>query len=310
MILYIFIGVCLLIWLVEFLFRIPKISNLSNKYVLITGCDSGFGNELAIQLDGKGIHVIASCLTEKARNELGSSLSQRSSAILMNVADHGSVQEALNKVREVIPKSEGLWGLVNNAGITGYGGAMEWWSRDEYKRVLDVNLFGLIDVTKVFTPMLKQGRGRIVNVASICGRVVMPEAGYCISKFGVECFSDEIRVQLKAFGISVCIIEPGFFRTSLTDGFFAPVRAKWAELSPETRQEFGGQEVLESRIARVSKSLDSLPSRDTGKVVNSMEHALTAKYPKKRYSVGYDAKLYFIPLSYMPSVVTDFLFRL
>ena len=87
----------------------------------------------------------------------------------------------------------GLWGLVNNAGIAGIPVPYHWMEKREIQRVLDVNLMGTIEVTNEFFPLIRQAKGRIVNVSS--GSAVMPMTigGYSISKIGVEAFSDALR---------------------------------------------------------------------------------------------------------------------
>lgn len=89
----------------------------------------------------------------------------------------------------------GLWGLVNNAAIAGVSaGPLEWQCADDFRKVLDVNLIGLIDVTLTFLPLLKRSRGRIVNMSSTGGRLVGPlSLPYDVSKHGVEAFSDGLR---------------------------------------------------------------------------------------------------------------------
>lgn len=89
--------------------------------------------------------------------------------------------------------SAGLWGLVNNAGRSVPIGPTEWMRLEDFKKVLDVNLIGVIDVTLHFLPLLKKAQGRVVNVASILGRLSITGGGYCISKWGVEAFSDSLR---------------------------------------------------------------------------------------------------------------------
>ncbi|KFO69201.1 Retinol dehydrogenase 16, partial [Cuculus canorus] len=84
----------------------------------------------------------------------------------------------------------GLWGLVNNAGIAIPIAPNEWLTKDDFAKVLDVNLLGLIEVTLSLLPLLRRARGRVVNVASVAGRISFLGGGYCISKFGVEAFSD------------------------------------------------------------------------------------------------------------------------
>ena len=87
-----------------------------------------------------------------------------------------------------------LWGVLNNAGIVGAMGYPEWLSVDEYRRVSDVNLYGLIDVTMTFLPLIKRSRGRVVNTSSYGGFLCMPLViSYSVGKYGVESFSDGLR---------------------------------------------------------------------------------------------------------------------
>jgi len=93
--------------------------------------------------------------------------------------------------------SSGLWGLVNNAGIGGYFARPEWLTLKDYKDVEAVNLHGLIDVSITFLPLIKQAKGRLVNTASVFGRYTFPlVVPYCISKHGVEVFTDALRLSI------------------------------------------------------------------------------------------------------------------
>ncbi len=89
--------------------------------------------------------------------------------------------------------STGLWGLVNNAGIFGAGGFYDWSTRDDFKKVLDVNLLGPIEVTNVFTPLVRKAKGRIVNISSGITLAPMSSGGYAMSKCGLEAFSNCLR---------------------------------------------------------------------------------------------------------------------
>lgn len=116
------------------------------------------------------------------------------------------------------------------------------------KQVVDVNLWGTVTVTKVFLPLVKKASGRIINIASAMSRVSLPgAAAYSMSKFGVVAFSDALRVEMKGFKVSVHLIEPGFFRTNLTD----PVKNKlcydetWANLSKDLKQSYGKEFINE-----------------------------------------------------------------
>lgn len=89
--------------------------------------------------------------------------------------------------------SLGLWALVNNAGVGLPSGPNEWLTKEDFVKVINVNLVGLIEVTLHMLPMVKKARGRVVNMSSSGGRVAVIGGGYCVSKFGVEAFSDSIR---------------------------------------------------------------------------------------------------------------------
>ena len=92
----------------------------------------------------------------------------------------------------------GLWGLLNNAGIFGALGPPEWHTIDDYKAVAAVNLYGLIDVTVTFLPLVKMARGRVVNTASVAGRCSVPyTTPYCVTKYGVEAFTDGLRSRVE-----------------------------------------------------------------------------------------------------------------
>ncbi|KAK3699873.1 hypothetical protein QZH41_005306 [Actinostola sp. cb2023] len=100
-------------------------------------------------------------------------------------------------------KTHSLWSVVNNAGIARIG-PVEWISLEDFKDCADVNLWGMIDVTKTFLPLLKMTKGRVVNVISIAGRVSLPSiVAYSVSKYGAEAFCDALRRELAVFGIQI-----------------------------------------------------------------------------------------------------------
>eukprot|EP00058_Branchiostoma_floridae_P020055 XP_002605545.1 retinol dehydrogenase, retinaldehyde reductase [Branchiostoma floridae] len=282
-----------------------RLSQLTDKTVLITGCDTGFGNLLAKRLDQLGLRVFAGCLTEAGVAELRQSCSERLQPIRMDVSSSDSVQDAFRVVKEAVG-SKGLWGLVNNAGIAGVsGGTMDWATKEDYQACLKVNLLGMIDVTKTFLPLLKKSRGRVVNVSSAAGRMAVQDAGpYTVCKYGVEAFSDCLRRAMRYFGVKVHIIEPGFHRTEITNqemvlGLLDQI---WQRQSPETRTEYGVEFLQASKDYKVS--LGRL-MQDPVAVVDAMEHALCATHPRSRYVIGWDARLVAIPMSWLPTDLGD-----
>ncbi|XP_018425097.1 PREDICTED: retinol dehydrogenase 16-like [Nanorana parkeri] len=282
--------------------------NLTSKYVLITGCDSGFGNLAAKQLDRRGLNVLAACFTTKGAEDLKKETSRRLQTVILDVTDSQSVSLTAKWVADIVG-DKGLWGLVNNAGIAIPTAPNEWLTKDDFFKILNVNLLGVVDVTLKMLPLIRRAQGRVVNVASIAGRFTFCGGGYCMSKYGVESFSDSLRHEMAPFGVKVCIIEPGFFATQLADPKLQKECAKklWARVSEEIRRSYG-QEYYENYCATADKTL-SICNTKLSLVPDCMEHALTAEHPKTRYSAGWDAKLLYLPLSYLPSIFTDFLIR-
>lgn len=135
----------------------------------------------------------------------------------------------------------GLWAVVNNAGIS-FPGMIEWQTVEEMKRVVDVNVWGMVSVTRAFLPLLRRTKGRVVNIASCLGRVaIRGAAAYCISKFSVQAFSDTLRREMRHFGVTVHIIEPGFFKTNITDTKTTVqcIEALWENLDANTKESYG-----------------------------------------------------------------------
>nr|XP_033792696.1 retinol dehydrogenase 7-like isoform X2 [Geotrypetes seraphini]XP_033792697.1 retinol dehydrogenase 7-like isoform X2 [Geotrypetes seraphini]XP_033792698.1 retinol dehydrogenase 7-like isoform X2 [Geotrypetes seraphini] len=285
------------------------LQNLTDKYVFITGCDSGFGNLLARQLDEQGLRVLAACLTQRGTEQLKEATSQRLQTIILDVTDSENVAAAASWVKQQVG-DRGLWGLVNNAGIGSPVAPNGWLTKNDFCKILNLNLVGMIDVTLSLLPLIRKSKGRIVNVSSIAGRISMIGGGYSISKYGVEAFSDSLRRELYSFGVKVCIIEPGAFKTQLTDPkyFDETIQQIWSRLPEETKENYG-QASYDNYVKNIHIMVNVFSSKLT-LVTDCMEHALTAVHPHTRYSVGWDAKLFYLPLSYLPTSLVDFLLRL
>lgn len=179
------------------------------KTVLISGCSSGLGLELAKQFCLAGYHVIAT-----ARNpEVLSSLKSSDIDILqLDVTDSSSI-------RKCIDSAIGITGridiLINNAGVALIGPVSEL-DPEMLKKQFDTNFFGAVDLSQAVIPqMIKRKSGRIVHISSISGIVTTPFAGaYCSSKSALSSIADAMRMELKPFGISVMDVQPGKIKSS------------------------------------------------------------------------------------------------
>ncbi|XP_054827254.1 dehydrogenase/reductase SDR family member 9 isoform X1 [Eublepharis macularius] len=281
-------------------------ADLAGKYVFITGCDSGFGHLAARTFDKKGFRVIAACLTENGAADLKTAASKRLQTVLLNVTDVNNVRLVAETVKQEVGET-GLWGLINNAGLMGPSAPTDWLNIEHYREPIEVNLIGLINVTLNMLPLVKKAKGRIINMSSIGGCVAICSGGYCPSKFGVEAFNDSLRQDMKAFGVQVSCIEPGLFKTPLSDKTKVWKRKLdiWKELPSDVRKQYG-EDYLAKDAEKKEKLIRRFQNTDLLLVVKCMEHALMSRYPRIRYSAGSDAKVFWMPLSYMPAVLQDY----
>ncbi|XP_058478206.1 dehydrogenase/reductase SDR family member 9 [Solea solea] len=300
-----FLGLVVLFYLYRWVRELARVPDKGSKYVYITGCDSGFGNLLARHLDKKGFRVIAGCFTEKGEEDLKKSCSSSLIATHLDVRSKESIEKVAAMIKDRVGQ-RGLWAVVNNAGVSVPSGQCDWLNIDEYKMMLDVNLNGVIAVTLSVIPLIKKARGRVVNVASVFGRISATGGPYCISKYGVEAFNDSLRLCLSPFGVKVLCIEPGFFKTNVTDVGILKKNTitLWDKLPQDIKDDYG-QDYLKSTMAIIEDKVAKISDADLMKVVGCMEHAVSAVRPRTRYSPGWDAKFFWLPLSYMPSCVTD-----
>ncbi|XP_065496202.1 D-beta-hydroxybutyrate dehydrogenase, mitochondrial-like isoform X1 [Caloenas nicobarica] len=261
------------------------------KAVLITGCDKGFGHALAKQLHAKGFTVFAGCLLADKNGdgarELKNMKSDRMQVLQMDVCSDQEVAQAVDFVKRTLKEPEGgLWGLVNNAGVSTFG-EVEFATLDNYKNVAEINLWGTVRVTKAFLPLIRRAKGRVVNITSMLGRMVSPSRScYCISKFGVAAFSDCLRQEMYRWGVRVILIEPSNFVAATgiltADGIDRQAEALWSGAS-NTMQEDYGREYFTRHVA-LMKSFINSGLKDMSLVLNDITDALTSTHPNNRYN--------------------------
>src|SRR4051812_9899071 len=192
---------------------------MSKQTILITGATAGIGRDTALHLTRAGHHVIASGRSVDALNELrreaaGIAQGGRLDTVRLDVTDAASIAAAVAEC-DRLTAGHGVDVLVNNAGF-GIAVPVAEISDDDLRAQFDTNVFGLVAMVRAFVPQMRaRGRGRIVNVSSIGGKITLPFfGGYNSTKHAVESLSDAMRVELKPFGIQVSIVEPGAIRTN------------------------------------------------------------------------------------------------
>jgi NAD(P)-dependent dehydrogenase (short-subunit alcohol dehydrogenase family) len=258
--------------------------------IVVTGASSGIGRACALRFAALGFRVIAGVRTLGACDAVAG-IEQ----VLLDVTDADAIGALANRLA-----AAPLAGLVNNAGIAA-AGPLELVSADAWRRQFDVNVLGLVEVTRALLPHLRRGRGRIVNVGSIAGRSALPgSAAYDATKFAVEAITDALRMELHPFGIRVAIVEPGavateIWRKSARDLDALEQRAPAARLAPYRRLIAG------IRAEMTESAAKALPP---AAVVKRIEHAMTAHRPRTRYVVGGDARLMLL-LNLLPDTWRD-----
>ncbi|XP_043933748.1 D-beta-hydroxybutyrate dehydrogenase, mitochondrial-like [Protopterus annectens] len=286
---------------------------IENKAVLITGCDTGFGFSIAKHLHEKGFTVFAGCLLKdkggKGCNDLDSLKSDKMQTVQLDVTKDEDVEEAIAVVKKNLKQpEEGLWGLVNNAGISTFG-EVEFTSMKTYKDVAEVNLWGTIRVTKACLPLIRRAKGRVVNITSMLGRMANPaRSPYCVTKFGVEAFSDCLRYEMHQWGVKVSIIEPGNF--IVATNLYSPERIQaiademWKALPEIVKKDYGKQ-YFDEQTAKM-KTYCGGGSQDTNGVLNDVTHALTSSSPYTRYHpMDYYWWLRMQVMTHMPAAISD-----
>ena len=182
--------------------------------LLITGCRSGFGLLAAVEAARRGHRVYAGFRDLSTQGDLVQAAGDLPVfPIQLDVTDATQREQA---VQEILKTEGRIDALVNNAGVA-LGGYLEQIEEDELRRVLEVNLIALWALTNQVLPSMRgQGAGTIVNVSSISGRLALPGLGaYAASKFALEGMSEALRHEVKPFGVRVCLIEPGPYKTDI-----------------------------------------------------------------------------------------------
>lgn len=192
-------------------------SSLAGKVALVTGASSGIGEATAAALAAAGAKVAVAARRIDRLATLASRIDKAGGTALAVAADIAKGGDVTAMVDKVVSEWDRLDILVNNAGVMLLAPAAEA-DLDDWRRMIELNLIGLMATTKAALPHLKAAKGHIVNVSSVAGRVANPGAsGYAATKFGVVAFSESLRREVYADKVRVTVIEPGLVRTELAD---------------------------------------------------------------------------------------------
>lgn len=243
------------------------------KVILVTGGSSGIGYEAAQRLARMGHKVYAAARRTALMEPL---VADGVTPLALDVTDDASRRQCVDTI---LQREGRIDVLVNNAGY-GYFGAVECVPLEDARRQLEVNVFGLAEMTRLVLPAMRsQHSGRIVNIASIAGRVVFPFGGwYNVSKFSVEALSDALRIELKPFGIDVAIIEPGCIKT------------EWGIIAADHLDECSRGTAYEPTALREAAAMrwayQGNYMTNPSAIARAIVRAATSRCPRTRYRLG------------------------
>lgn len=187
------------------------------KNILITGASSGIGKSIAYLFAAQGWNLILTGRREDRLEEIKTDLSNRFHTIIQclifDVRDLAQTQQALAGIDETLFPQIDV--LVNNAGLAAGFGSIDQGQYDDWNRMIDTNVKGLLHVSREMIPRFKsQGFGHIVNIGSTAGKDVYPNGNvYCATKHAVDALSQSMRIDLLPFGIKVTAVNPGACET-------------------------------------------------------------------------------------------------
>ena len=261
--------------------------------VLVTGANRGIGLAITRHLSARGWDVYATARSEGALAELGTIPGVHPTRL--DITDRAS----LDALAAQLPAK--LDGLVNNAGII-VNGPVEGLTLDDLSRQLDVNVTAQIGVTHAVLPRIRAAKGRIVFISSVSGLIATPGTGaYNASKFALEALADALRMELRPWGIRVSLVEPGPIRTDMWGGALEQHDAMVAALTEEHRVMYA------PHLAGTRKLLGRMQklAADPQKVVDAVDHALTARRPKSRYLLDASSRIQKTVMGLTPTPIRD-----
>ena len=268
------------------------------KAFVVTGASRGIGKACSLFLDRLGFQVFAGVRKEEDGEDLRLKASGNLTPILLDITDVDSLKAAGSAISSKVEK---LAGLVNNAGIA-IAGPLEFMPINLLRKQFEVNVIGQVAVTQILLPLLRQGKGRVVNLSSMEGRLAMPFVGpYCASKSALEAITAALRMELCPWGIKVILVEPGVTDTSILERSINAAEELVQQLPPEAHKLYDSA-ICAGRTAASRLIKSPIPS---GLVARTIIHALTTRRPKARYIVGSDAKGANILGNFVPDSIRD-----
>jgi NAD(P)-dependent dehydrogenase (short-subunit alcohol dehydrogenase family) len=261
-----------------------------NKVAVVTGTSSGFGLLISLELAKCGYEVIAT-MRDVENSKTLKDVAEKD-GVLKNIHIYEldvSNEHSIQRFERYLNQFSRIDLLVNNAGYA-LGGFTEDIPLEEMKRQYDTNVFGVVAVTQAVLPyMRKQQSGKVINMSSISGRIGFPGmSAYVSSKHALEGISECMRLELKPFGISVVLIEPGSYQTSIWS------KAKRVHTNAQSPY-YETERLINNRINHNQSSFG-----DPMDVVKLVVKIANIKKPRLRYSIGKGVKVTIVLKNILP----------
>lgn len=270
------------------------------KSIVVTGISTGIGKSITESLLNNGYQVFGSVRTKTDANRLKAELKENFVPLIFDVTDEKAIIKNAKLVKNKLGNNEVLAGLINNAGIA-LGGPLLLTDTELFRKQFEVNVMGVISVTRAFAELLGANKksvtkGKIINISSVSGKIALPfVAPYASSKHALEAISDSLRRELMLYGIDVILIEPGPVKTPIWDKTPQP------ENSP-----FIGTDYEES-LREFRKFIED--SKENGlppeKIGNLVLKVIKKKKPKARYIITKNKLTHFTLPRLLPSRCLD-----
>lgn len=247
-------------------------ASTNQKAVLVTGASSGIGLKITEVLAANGHFVYATARKQKDIDALNAI--ENVQAIQLDVTKQDEIDAAVETVRN---GGRGLWGLVNNAGVSIHAPLIEV-PDDEMQWLFDVNVFGVVRVTQAFAPLIIESKGRITTTGSIAGMISGTFYGpYSMTKHAIEAYTDALAMEMARFDVKVSVIEPGSYKSRIGQNR----RARAGDMTDAKRNSPYAKEYIE----RHTPPTEPDDEKDPDDVAAAAMHALFDEDPLPRYLV-------------------------
>lgn len=271
--------------------------NLDGQVIIVTGASAGIGEAAARLLAREGARVVLAARRKERLEAIASEIEKHGGRALAITTDITSDQDRRQLVEETLKAFGQIDALVNNAGY-GQRGPIELVPVENIRRNFETNLFSLIALSQLVIPLMRErGRGRIVNIGSVAGRIARPMSSvYDATKHALEAISDGMRAELAPFGIKVILIEPGYIVTEFLQVANEVSRPVIENAGPYA-EFFSGFGRTYERMKRIAGQPE-----DVARVI---AHALSVPDPRPRYAVPRHAKLLIALKRFLPERLFD-----